>query len=130
MKGIKERLEQDLLAAGSRLRQMDGAVALEQAPGPIGSADADGFAQRQEIVRAPRACGPVSLLFVGADSKAPSIVPPPGAFVKPPTLERAAAPPFASIPIRRSVHYMAWNRLFPLPLFGWLIRRLRAFPVE
>src|SRR2546425_12499376 len=51
MKGIKERLEQDLLAAVSRLRQMDGAVALEEAPGPIGSADGDEFDEAQEIVR-------------------------------------------------------------------------------
>ncbi|HEV8640175.1 MAG TPA: TraR/DksA C4-type zinc finger protein [Methylomirabilota bacterium] len=51
MKGIKERLEQDLLAAVGRLRLMDGAVALEEAPGPIGSADGDEFDEAQEIVR-------------------------------------------------------------------------------
>lgn len=51
MKGVKERLEQDLLAAVSRLRLMDGAVALEEAPGPIGAADGDEFDEAQEIVR-------------------------------------------------------------------------------
>jgi RNA polymerase-binding transcription factor DksA len=51
MKAIRERLEQDLLSAVSRLRQMDGAVALEEAPGPIGSADGDEFDEAQEIVR-------------------------------------------------------------------------------
>jgi RNA polymerase-binding transcription factor DksA len=51
MTGIKERLEQDLLSAVGRLRQMDGAVALEEAPGPIGSADGDEFDEAQEIVR-------------------------------------------------------------------------------
>jgi 1-acyl-sn-glycerol-3-phosphate acyltransferase len=35
-----------------------------------------------------------------------------------------------SIPISRPVHYMAWKRLFGVPLFGQLIRRLRAFPVD
>ena len=42
MKGIKERLEQDLLSAVERLRQMDGAVALEELPGPI-AVDGDDF---------------------------------------------------------------------------------------
>jgi RNA polymerase-binding transcription factor DksA len=51
MKAIRERLEQDLLSAVSRLRNMDGAVALEEAPGPIGSADGDEFDEAQEIVR-------------------------------------------------------------------------------
>ena len=36
----------------------------------------------------------------------------------------------ASIPIRRAVHYMAWNALFRVPGLAWLIRRLRAFPVD
>jgi 1-acyl-sn-glycerol-3-phosphate acyltransferase len=41
-----------------------------------------------------------------------------------------ADPPLVSIPIRRAVYYMAWDRLFDIPAFGWLIRRLRAFPVD
>lgn len=51
MKGIKERLEEDLLSAIGRLRLMDGAVALEEAPGPIGAGDGDEFDEAQEIVR-------------------------------------------------------------------------------
>jgi len=50
MKGIKERLEQDLLSVVERLRQMDGAVALEEAPGPI-ALDGDEFDEIQETVR-------------------------------------------------------------------------------
>jgi len=50
MKGIKERLEQDLLSAVERLRQMDGAVALEELPGPI-AVDGDDFDEIQETVR-------------------------------------------------------------------------------
>lgn len=41
-----------------------------------------------------------------------------------------ADPPLVSIPIRRPVHYMAWDRLFQIPGLAWLIRRLRAFPVD
>jgi len=41
-----------------------------------------------------------------------------------------ADPVLVTIPIRRPVHYMAWNALFDVPGLSWLIRRLRAFPVE
>ena len=41
-----------------------------------------------------------------------------------------ADPVLVSIPVRRPVHYMAWNALFAVPGLAWLIRRLRAFPVE
>jgi 1-acyl-sn-glycerol-3-phosphate acyltransferase len=41
-----------------------------------------------------------------------------------------ADPPLVSIPIRRPVHYMAWDRLFDIRGLSWLIRRLRAFPVD
>jgi len=41
-----------------------------------------------------------------------------------------ADPPLVSIPIRRPVHYMAWDRLFEIRGLSWLIRRLRAFPVD
>lgn len=37
MKGIRERLEQELQVTTNRLRLLDGAVALEELPGPIGS---------------------------------------------------------------------------------------------
>lgn len=41
-----------------------------------------------------------------------------------------ADPPLVSIPVCRPVYYMAWNRLFHVPGLSWLIRRLRAFPVD
>jgi DnaK suppressor protein len=50
MDGVKERLEQDLMTAVGRLRQMDGAVALEELPGPI-AVDGDEFDEIQETVR-------------------------------------------------------------------------------
>jgi 1-acyl-sn-glycerol-3-phosphate acyltransferase len=47
-----------------------------------------------------------------------------------PNHQTYADPPLVTIPIRRPVHYMAWSRLFDIPGLSWLIRRLRAFPVE
>jgi 1-acyl-sn-glycerol-3-phosphate acyltransferase len=41
-----------------------------------------------------------------------------------------ADPVLVCIPIRLPVHFMAWDALFEVPGFGWLIRRLRAFPVQ
>jgi 1-acyl-sn-glycerol-3-phosphate acyltransferase len=41
-----------------------------------------------------------------------------------------ADPVLVTIPMRRPVYYMAWNALFEVPGLSWLIRRLRAFPVE
>jgi 1-acyl-sn-glycerol-3-phosphate acyltransferase len=41
-----------------------------------------------------------------------------------------ADPVLVSIPVRRRVYYMAWNALFGVRGLAWLIRRLRAFPVE
>ena len=41
-----------------------------------------------------------------------------------------ADPVLVCIPIRFAVHFMAWDALFRIPGFSWLIRRLRAFPVQ
>ena len=41
-----------------------------------------------------------------------------------------ADPVLATIPVRRPVHYMAWDRLFDIRGLSWLIRRLSAFPVD
>ena len=47
-----------------------------------------------------------------------------------PNHQTFADPPLVSIPFRRPIYYMAWSRLFSVPVFGGLIRRLRAFPVD
>jgi len=57
-------------------------------------------------------------------------IPPSGPLIVTPNHQTYADPPLVSIPIRRRVYYMAWNRLFDVPGLAWLIRRLRAFPVE
>jgi 1-acyl-sn-glycerol-3-phosphate acyltransferase len=57
-------------------------------------------------------------------------VPLAGPVVITPNHQSYADPALVSLPFRRPVHYMAWSRLFRIPLFGWLIRRARAFPVD
>ena len=47
-----------------------------------------------------------------------------------PNHQTYADPPLVSIPVRLPIYYMAWSRLFDIPLFNRLIRRLRAFPVD
>jgi 1-acyl-sn-glycerol-3-phosphate acyltransferase len=39
-------------------------------------------------------------------------------------------PILVTIPIRRPIYYMAWDRLFDFWGLSWMIRRLRAFPVQ
>ncbi len=41
-----------------------------------------------------------------------------------------ADPPLVTIPVLRPVYYMAWSRLFDIPVFSKFIRLLRAFPVD
>lgn len=41
-----------------------------------------------------------------------------------------ADPVLVCLPIRFAVHFMAWDALFEVPGLAWLIRRLRAFPVQ
>jgi 1-acyl-sn-glycerol-3-phosphate acyltransferase len=53
-----------------------------------------------------------------------------GAVIIAPNHQTFADPPLVSIPVRRPVFYMAWSRLFAIPVFSAVIRRLRAFPVD
>jgi 1-acyl-sn-glycerol-3-phosphate acyltransferase len=57
-------------------------------------------------------------------------VPPSGPLIIVPNHVTFADPVLVSIPVRRPVHYMAWDALFDVPGLSWLIRQLRAFPVE
>jgi len=41
-----------------------------------------------------------------------------------------ADPVLVCLPIRFAVHFMAWDALFKIPGFAWIIRRLRAFPTQ
>ncbi len=57
-------------------------------------------------------------------------IPPSGPLIIAPNHVTYADPPLVTIPVRRPVYYMAWNALFRVPGLSWLIRRLRAFPVD
>jgi 1-acyl-sn-glycerol-3-phosphate acyltransferase len=57
-------------------------------------------------------------------------IPPEGAVVIVPNHQTYADPPLVTIPVRRPVYYMAWSRLFDIPVFNRVIRLLRAFPVD
>jgi 1-acyl-sn-glycerol-3-phosphate acyltransferase len=57
-------------------------------------------------------------------------IPREGGLVIVPNHQTFADPPLVTIPVRRPVYYMAWSRLFEIPVFNRLIRLLRAFPVD
>lgn len=39
-------------------------------------------------------------------------------------------PILVALPIKRVIRYMAWDALFRIPVLGWLIKSLGAFPVD
>jgi len=57
-------------------------------------------------------------------------IPREGGLIITPNHQTYADPPLVTIPIRRRVYYMAWDKLFGVPVLGQLIRLLRAFPVD
>jgi len=57
-------------------------------------------------------------------------IPTTGPLIITPNHQTYADPALVTIPVRRRVYYMAWDRLFDVPGLSWLIRRLRAFPVR
>jgi 1-acyl-sn-glycerol-3-phosphate acyltransferase len=57
-------------------------------------------------------------------------IPREGGLVIVPNHQTYADPALVSIPVRRPVYYMAWSRLFDIPVFSQFIRLLRAFPVD
>lgn len=77
----------------------------------------------------PLALG-LARFYFGLELQGTDHVPASGPVVITPNHQSFADPPLVTIPVRRPVYYMAWSRLFAIPGFGWLIRRLRAFPVE
>ena len=57
-------------------------------------------------------------------------IPQVGPVVIVPNHQTYADPVLVTIPVRRPIYYMAWNQLFDVRGLSWMIRRLRAFPVE
>ena len=68
--------------------------------------------------------------YFGLELRGTEHIPATGPVIIVPNHQTFADPPLVTIPVRRPVYYMAWRRLFEVPVLGWLIRRLRAFPVE
>ncbi len=69
-------------------------------------------------------------LYFGLELHGMEHIPSIGPVIIAPNHQTFADPPLVTIPVRRPVHYMAWSRLFAVPVFGAFIRMLRAFPVE
>jgi 1-acyl-sn-glycerol-3-phosphate acyltransferase len=69
-------------------------------------------------------------LYFGLRLEGTEHVPQLGPVVIVPNHQTYADPVLVTIPIRRPIYYMAWNRLFEVKGLNWMIRRLRAFPVE
>ena len=72
----------------------------------------------------------VSRFYFGLELRGTEHIPDRGPLVVAPNHQTFADPVLVTIPIRRRVYYMAWRRLFQVPLLGRLIRLLRAFPVD
>ena len=68
--------------------------------------------------------------YFGLELRGVENIPVEGAVLIVPNHQTFADPPLVTIPVRRPVYYMAWARLFTLPVFGTFIRALRAFPVD
>jgi 1-acyl-sn-glycerol-3-phosphate acyltransferase len=69
-------------------------------------------------------------LYFGLRLEGLEHIPAEGAVLIVPNHQMYADPVLVTIPVRRPVYYMAWSRLFEVRGLGWLIRRLRAFPVQ
>jgi 1-acyl-sn-glycerol-3-phosphate acyltransferase len=69
-------------------------------------------------------------IYLGLRLAGTEHIPAEGAVLIVPNHQTYADPVLVTIPIRRPVYYMAWSRLFEIRGLGWLIRRLRAFPVQ
>jgi 1-acyl-sn-glycerol-3-phosphate acyltransferase len=72
----------------------------------------------------------LSRAYFGLRLRGTEHIPREGALVIVPNHQTYADPPLVTIPVRRPVYYMAWSRLFDIPVFSQFIRLLRAFPVD
>jgi 1-acyl-sn-glycerol-3-phosphate acyltransferase len=72
----------------------------------------------------------LSRAYFGLRLRGVEHIPREGALVIVPNHQTYADPPLVTIAVRRPVYYMAWSRLFDIPVFSRVIRLLRAFPVD
>jgi 1-acyl-sn-glycerol-3-phosphate acyltransferase len=69
-------------------------------------------------------------VYFGLELSGVHNIPASGPLIVTPNHQTYADPALVTIPVRRRAYYMAWSQLFDIPVFSWLIRRLRAFPVR
>jgi 1-acyl-sn-glycerol-3-phosphate acyltransferase len=69
-------------------------------------------------------------MYFGLRLRGVEHIPHDGAVIIVPNHQTYADPALVTIPVRRRIYYMAWSRLFDIPVFGTFIRSLRAFPVQ
>jgi 1-acyl-sn-glycerol-3-phosphate acyltransferase len=81
-----------------------------------------------DLFRPPLRVG--TRLYLGLRFTGIEHIPAAGPLIIAPSHVTYADPVLVSIPVRRPVYYMAWDVLFQIPVFSWMIRRLRAFPVD
>jgi 1-acyl-sn-glycerol-3-phosphate acyltransferase len=74
--------------------------------------------------------GAVSRGYFGLELRGTEHIPDRGSLVVTPNHQTFADPVLVTLPIRRRVYYMAWRRLFQIPILGRAIRLLHAFPVD
>jgi len=72
----------------------------------------------------------VSRLYFGLELAGTENIPSTGPLVITPNHQTFADPVLVTIPVHRPIFYMAWDRLFEIPVFSRFIRMLRAFPVQ
>jgi 1-acyl-sn-glycerol-3-phosphate acyltransferase len=100
-------------------------------PAPFLSAILGGVSPRTPVIDLFRpAVHAACRAYFGLELRGTQHIPREGGIVITPNHQTYADPPLVSIPVRRPIYYMAWDRLFDIPLFGGLIRLLRAFPVD
>jgi 1-acyl-sn-glycerol-3-phosphate acyltransferase len=68
--------------------------------------------------------------WFGLELRGVENIPREGGLIITPNHQTYADPPLVTIPVQRRVYYMAWDKLFAVPVLGQLIRVLRAFPVD
>ncbi|MFP5263611.1 MAG: lysophospholipid acyltransferase family protein [Blastocatellia bacterium] len=72
----------------------------------------------------------LSRLFFKVEFHGVANVPPEGACLITPNHISYGDPIWITIPIRRRVYYMAWDRPFEIPVLGFIMRAFGAFPVS
>src|SRR2546428_7546224 len=68
--------------------------------------------------------------YFGLELAGTDNIPADGPLIITPNHQTYADPALVTIPVRRRVYYMAWSRLFEIPMFSWMIRRLPSLPVR